>query len=850
MVTTEATLPPPGLPGLDPDWPRLVTTPGLDGQGRTWHVLDNQVTDADVTLLAVHGNPTWSYLWRTLLAAAPPGVRVVACDQLGMGYSERTGRRRLAQRVDDLAALTDVLGLDGPVVTVAHDWGGPVSLGWGRRHLDRLAGIVLMNTAVHQPEDAMAPRLIRLARRRAVRRRLCVTTPGFVYGALALARPRLRRPTWNAFVAPYAGAVRRRAVGDFVEDIPLEDDHPSAAALDAIASGLEAMHDVPALLLWGARDPVFSDLYLHDLERRLPHADVHRWATAGHLLPEDIDIADAVFTWLGALADPPAKPTEMRERTPMWGAIETRRAVADTAIVELHDGHERRVSFADLATDVDILGAGLDIAGVRAGDRVGLLIPPGIDLAAALYACWRLGAVVVVADAGLGPRGIGRALRSAAPRHLIGVGRALAAARTLRWPGRRIAAGALSPAMRAAAAPSAHLDELRHLGAGSPIPHVPAPDSVAAVAFTSGATGPAKGVVYRHHQLEAQRDALVDLYGITTADRLVAAFAPFALYGPAMGIASVVPDMDVTSPGTLSAVALADAVDAIDATMVFAAPAALRSAVATAGELLPGQRASLSGVRLLMTAGAPVPKGVLEAAGALFPDATAHTPYGMTEVLPVADIDLAGIAAAGAGRGVCVGRPVPGVDVDIIPIDDDGRAVAPATREPGIVGEVVIRAAHVRDGYDRLWLTEHRAGGLSGWHRSGDVGRLDGDGRLWIEGRMAHVIVTEQGPVTPIGVEQAVNELPEVTRSAAVAVGPSGAQQLVVIVEGSLPARRPRLAGVGLVDAVRRVAAVDVAAVLEVPAIPVDIRHNSKIDRLRLAAWADGVLSGGRLGSP
>ena len=105
--TSPAELPVPGLDGLDPRWSRLVTTLELDGIGRTWHVLDNQVTHPTTTLLCVHGNPTWSYLWRDLIAEAPDGVRVIAIDQLDMGFSERTGTvRRLEQRIDDLCALT------------------------------------------------------------------------------------------------------------------------------------------------------------------------------------------------------------------------------------------------------------------------------------------------------------------------------------------------------------------------------------------------------------------------------------------------------------------------------------------------------------------------------------------------------------------------------------------------------------------------------------------------------------------------------------------------------------------------------------------------------------------------
>src|SRR5205814_9837849 len=131
---------------------------------------------------------------------------------------------------------------------------------------------------------------------------------------------------------------------------------------------------------------------------------------------------------------------------PLWAALAERASDDDPAVVEL-GGRRRSVSFARLAAVVDDLAAGLAAHGVSPGDRVALLVPPGADLAAALYACWRVGAVVVVADAGLGRRSLTTALRSAAPRYLVGVPRALAAARALGWPGRRIAAGPVRPAV-------------------------------------------------------------------------------------------------------------------------------------------------------------------------------------------------------------------------------------------------------------------------------------------------------------------------------------------------------------------------------------------------------------------
>jgi olefin beta-lactone synthetase len=852
-----AQLPPADIVGLDPAWSRLVTAPDHHGEWRTWHLLDNQVADARLTLLCVHGNPSWSFLWRSLLQQAPEGVRVIAVDQLEMGFSERSGLvRRLADRIADLTALTDHLELTGPVATVAHDWGGPISLGWAqaerRRHPDRVRGVVLMNTAVHQPEGSPAPTLIRAARAKGVLRPVTVATSTFLRGAFEMSRPRLAPEVRDGFMAPYRTAERRQAIAAFVQDIPLDSSHPSHATLAEVANGLDDFGDVPALLVWGPSDQVFSDRYLHDLEARLPHAQVHRVVGASHFLQEEADIAAVVYDWLTTLDQPAGETAALTPRPPLWDRLDKMADVGRPAVVEISQGGRSSITFSDLHRRVGALAAGLIGAGIKPGDRVALMIPPGIDLTVVLYACWRMGAVIVLVDSGLGPRNMGRALASAAPDHLIGISRAMVAGKVLRWPGRRILAGDMSEARRRALGVDVTVAELEAAGSGRDLPDAPGDDDLAAIVFTSGSTGPSKGVAYRHHQVQAQRDLLTELYSITSEDRLVAAFAPFALYGPALGITSVVPDMDVTSPATLSAAALGEAVAAIQATMVFASPAALRNVVDTAAQLTPAHRGALEEVRVLMSAGAPVNPGLLAAAQALMPGAEAHTPYGMTEVLPVADITLTELTAKGVGDGVCVGRPRAGVTVRISALDEVGRAVGALSAEPNTVGEVVIAAAHRKDHYVRLWHTEHlSASNPPGWHRSGDVGWIDDDGYLWIGGRLAHVITTATGPVTPVAFELAAEAVPGVARAAAVGVGPVGAQVPVIVLETGDSSRRV-LAEARIASSVRaeaaRISPLDIAAVLQVEALPVDRRHNSKIDRAAVAEWASAVLAGNKVG--
>jgi olefin beta-lactone synthetase len=289
--------------------------------------------------------------------------------------------------------------------------------------------------------------------------------------------------------------------------------------------------------------------------------------------------------------------------------------------------------------------------------------------------------------------------------------------------------------------------------------------------------------------------------------------------------------------------------------VVFAAPAALRGVAATASRLTADQRSALGRTRLLMSAGAPVPTPLLHDLRGMFPVAKAHTPYGMTEALPITDVSLDEIEAAGDGDGVCVGRPVPDVEISISPLSPSGVADGPLTSSPGVPGEVCVRGPHVKDRYDGLWATERAAGRDPGWHRTGDVGHLDGDGRLWIEGRLLHVVTTAGGPVTPVGPERRIEQLDAVSAAAIVGVGPVGAQVVVAVVVPAarrrrrpLPARpgaeRLSVAPTQLAQEVRRSSGIDVAAVLVATTLPVDIRHQSKVDRTALSRRATRVLSG------
>jgi len=848
---------------LDPDWSKMIDVPSHAGGTRRWHVLDTgrpegRPADEPVTtVLCVHGNPTWGYAWATFLRQLHTSYRVVAVDQLGMGYSERTVRRRYVDRVRDLDDVIVSLGLpgDGPLVVAAHDWGGAIAMGWVVQDPRQVAGMILCNTGIGVPEGRKAPGIIRLAAWAPMLDFVCRGSKTFVEGTVRLSGRRIDRRDREAFRAPYRTAPSRAAIADFVDDIPLRDGHPSQEALADVADRLPNVR-CPVLLAWGAKDPVFNDDFCGDLAGRFPNTTIQRFPDANHLVMAEADVATVAASWLDDLAhgrldrsgvDNTTVPSTAR--APLWAAIDERCDDEDEAFVDLATGDS--VTFSEFARRVDGVAVELARRGLQHGDRVAMLTPPGVDLVIAVYGVWRAGGVAVVADRGLGLSGLRRAVRGARPKWVIGPKRALAVAATMAWAPR---------------AQRVDVADLRTVEPGA-LPDAPEMDAPAAVLFTSGATGPAKGVRYRHHQLAAQRDALRTTYEIGSADRLVAAFAPFSLYGPALGITTALPACDVTKPGGLTVEMLDDACTRIGATMAFASPAALANVVTTAATVEftaddDGRtiaRPGIAGLRLVLSAGAPVPSETLRAVANLAGQATMHTPYGMTEVLPVADIDLAAIEQAEADDprgGVCVGPPVAGAAVAIVPLGFDA-AELPDPLSPGQTGEILICAPWVSDGYLDLWALERQArppapitdadnGDV--WHRSGDVGHLDASGRLWVEGRAVHVIEGPDGPIASVPVERVVERTLELRRVAAVGVGPAGRQQLVLVIED--PQGADGLASADLSARVRSVTTEPVAAVLTVRALPVDIRHNAKIDRAAVAVWAEALLSGRRATAP
>ena len=744
--------------GLNPSWSHIVEVPSHDGKIHRWHYLDRPGLSNDLpTVLCLHGNPTWSFLWSRLFTELNEKFRVVAPDHLSMGFSDQVGPRRYRDRVADINDFVNALGMSGPIWLVAQDWGGAIAMGYAVAHPDRVAGLVLSNTGIAVPVGRKAPRLIQISASGGLHRAMTRNTSLFVRGTAYLPGAGLTRQQRQGLVAPYVRRDQRDGVAGFVADVPFNEKHQTFDDLAEVAAQLPSLR-VPVRLWWGAKDPVFNDDFADDLIKRFTDVQIQRVANSGHLAVIETSIAPFLESAISQSQSVEQQVFEAQgPEESLWSRIMNPSRKNTLAI---HDGADQSsVTFSELDSRVATFAQALVQHGVEAGERVAVLVPPSIDLIALVYACWRIGAVTVIADRGLGLNGLGSAVKSSRVQHLVGIRSAVIAARTLRWAPRAslIDLKSLQKSMQ--------LEGLKQLGRPEP-----EDDAMAAILFTSGATGPAKGVRYTHRQLGAQRDILQRVYNITDADSFVAAFAPFALFGPALGITTGLADMDVTSPATLTAKALDDACRATQATMVFASPAALVNVLKTASSNVN----SLHQVRLVMSAGAPVPIETLRHMQKLCPQAEMHTPYGMTEVLPVADLSLQQREDVGEGSGVCVGRAVDGCNVKVVSIDG-GISELPI----GVTGEIVVSAPWMSLGYNRLWLTQQNARFESDgftWHRTGDVGHINGDGNLWIEGRVVHMIHTADGSMTPVPIEVACEKISGVKRAAAVGIGDKGVQ--------------------------------------------------------------------------
>jgi acyl-CoA synthetase (AMP-forming)/AMP-acid ligase II len=508
------------------------------------------------------------------------------------------------------------------------------------------------------------------------------------------------------------------------------------------------------------------------------------------------------------------------------------------------------VSFAELETRSAAFACELRNHGVDRGMRILTLLRPGPDFIAAVFAVFRIGAAPVLIDPGMGRANFLACVRQTGPEAMVGIAKAhwlaLLFPGTFRCARRRFAVGAGSPPW------VRRLDRCRQADATYPVAPTH-PEDVAAIVFTTGSTGPPKGVVYTHRIFVTQTELIRDVYGAGPDHVDMPAFPLFALFSAALGMPCAIPEMDPSRPAEADPAVIVQTLQRHGVTFSFASPALWRRV----GAWCRAEGIRLPTLRQVLMAGAPVPADLHALVKSVIADhGETLVPYGATEALPIANLTGSEVLAdtgerSARGEGYCVGRPLPGMTIRIIrpteePISEwDDRLALP----PGERGEIVVHGPVVTPHY--CDLPDHTAmakirdprGGL--WHRMGDVGYLDNLGRLWFCGRKAHRVLTSGEPLYSVCCEAIFNRHPRVFRSALVGIGEPGHQRPVILIEphpGEMP--HSPAAQHAFVRELRELAATapftaDLDTFLFHPAFPVDIRHNAKIFREQLAVWAE-----------
>ena len=526
-----------------------------------------------------------------------------------------------------------------------------------------------------------------------------------------------------------------------------------------------------------------------------------------------------------------------------------RRTPTGVAIIEPAGRVYHVTTFEELDAQTNQLARGMLRMGFEPGMRVVLAVPFSGEFIRLTFALLKAGLVPILVDPGMGRKNLVRCLQEARPDGFLAIPQAHAI-RTILGSKFRDARLNITVGKRWFWGGKT-LRQVSQLGRAESTLPTRVDDDDAAIIFTTGSTGPPKGVRYTHSIFNHQIDLIRTRYQIPPGGRDLACFPLFGLFDAMMGVTTVIPEMDPTRPADVDAKKLCELVTHCEIDQAFGSPALWHRVAGWAIE----NNQTLPSLRRVLSAGAPVPPTVLRRLRSIVaPDADIYTPYGATEALPIASIESREVLdetanASALGKGICVGSRFDQIDWRVIAIEDRPIRSIEEVRDVqlGEIGELMVAGPVVTTQYvtrlDQNALHKVRDGAHL-WHRMGDVGFLDDRGRFWFCGRKSHRVCTPKQTLFTIPCESIFNQHPDVYRTALVGRGPQGAATPVLVVEPHASSRpRTREEKKRLLDDLKERGkstsqTEEISEIVLYPRkLPVDIRHNSKIFREQLALW-------------
>jgi len=517
------------------------------------------------------------------------------------------------------------------------------------------------------------------------------------------------------------------------------------------------------------------------------------------------------------------------------------------------------LTFAQLEALCNRFGNAMLECGIKKGTRTLLMVRPSLEFIAITFALFKIGAVPILIDPGMGRKRLLECIKGVEPEAIVAIPLAffvkqlyssyfksvkynIVVGKTFKYFGENLIEIAKTQS-----------EDLKFADTYK--------DTMAAILFTSGSTGPAKGVVYEHGMFDAQVKLLKKVYGFCKGEVDLAGLPVFALFDTALGMTCVIPDMDPARPSKVNPVNIIEAIEDNGVTTSFGSPAIWKN-VAT---YCLKHRKKLPSIKRILMAGAPVPLNLILKFKEILVKGDIYTPYGATESLPVASISGRELLEKNsklsfAGRGMCVGRVVDSMHLKLIEISDDiisefREKFAPQEEICGYkIGEFIVKGPSVTKKYYRNRKANLHSKIYEGeevWHRIGDVGYIDKDGLIWFCGRKSHRVVTKHGTLYTVPCESIFNLHPCCSRSALVGIPDEfnpGFKEPVIIIEpklGYFPKnvyeerkfKRELLNLANQFEITKQI-----KTILFHKSFPVDVRHNAKIFREKLAKFAQRKL--------